>query len=115
VCDAEGCGKRFARQDGLNTHSKIHLDVKPFVCQVDGCDKAYYHIRSLRKHARVHGGYVVEDEEEAATMLTEFSMPAGPINQNLHIQPNIQYALQPDWNPLTNPSTYQAGSGMGGY
>ncbi|KAJ3182246.1 zinc-finger protein [Gaertneriomyces sp. JEL0708] len=65
VCPAEGCGKRFSRQDGLNTHIKTHSNIKPYVCH---CGKAYYHARSLRKHEKSH--YAIPQNTVPASYLT---------------------------------------------
>ncbi|KAI8896728.1 hypothetical protein BC833DRAFT_511890, partial [Globomyces pollinis-pini] len=63
ACPVADCGKKFSRQDGLNTHIKVtlniltiqtHSSIKPYVCSFAPCGKAYFHSRSLRKHERGH-------------------------------------------------------------
>ena len=78
ACLAEGCGRKFSRQDGLTTHMKTHVEVKPHVCNFPGCDRAYFHARSLRKHERTHfEGYLqqysdssyMQPLDESATLM----------------------------------------------
>lgn len=56
VCTWDGCGKRFERQNALDTHMNIHTDSKPFQCPV--CGKVFNVRSNMRRHLLTHKDYI---------------------------------------------------------
>ena len=53
VCDTDGCGKAYKRENALKRHQLTHIETleeHPFVCNTEGCGKAYKHNHTLKKH-----------------------------------------------------------------
>lgn len=96
VCDAPGCHKRFSRQDGLDTHRKTHVDLKPHTC--NHCGKSYYHARSLRKHERVH-----EDQNALMTASSDMSTSNDQLIEEL--LKDAQHALNGQLMFLSTPDS----------
>ena len=53
-CDWEGCGKGFLDSQTLQSHRKIHLDIKEFQCSL--CPKAFRQSYALVIHMKRHNG-----------------------------------------------------------
>ena len=50
------CDKVFANSSYLAQHTRIHLDIKPFMCDVENCEKSFRQAKDLTRHRRTHTG-----------------------------------------------------------
>jgi uncharacterized Zn-finger protein len=50
TCTNDGCGRTFARSDGLKTHQSMHLGQKDFVCEQ--CEASFTRKGTLTEHTR---------------------------------------------------------------
>ena len=54
VCELNGCGRRFRRQEHLKRHYRsLHTADRPFICTV--CNKRFSRSDNLTQHQRTHG------------------------------------------------------------
>ena len=57
VCDAPGCGKRFAEKRGLAKHVKTHDTDRPYKCLFAGCESmGFLDSSKLKRHWLTHPG-----------------------------------------------------------
>jgi len=74
-CDWEGCGKGFLDSQTLQSHRKIHLDIKEFQCSL--CPKAFRQSYALVIHMKRHNGIKEHHCQECGKAFVE---PAGARN-----------------------------------
>ncbi|KAG0257063.1 hypothetical protein DFQ27_005305 [Actinomortierella ambigua] len=54
-CHWEGCGRRFAKRQQLNSHVSVdHRGTRPYVCEHEGCHRDFLTPSKLRKHRLTH-------------------------------------------------------------
>ena len=57
VCDAPGCGKRFAEKRSLAKHVKTHDTDRPYKCLFAGCESmGFLDSSKLKRHWLTHPG-----------------------------------------------------------
>lgn len=54
VCDHDGCGASYMRNEHLKAHQRRHQDPshKPFTCQAEGCELRFWTASQLKNHVQ---------------------------------------------------------------
>ncbi|ORY69306.1 hypothetical protein BCR35DRAFT_308112 [Leucosporidium creatinivorum] len=82
TCQADGCGKSFARPSALSTHERSHSKEKPHVCPFPTCGRPFAVPSNLRRHQKVYNHFVdalaspSQDPTEGLPALSDYDTTA---------------------------------------
>ncbi|KAJ1982982.1 hypothetical protein H4R34_001548 [Dimargaris verticillata] len=75
ICNHQGCGKDFKRNEHLKRHFATHTNQKPFACSFKGCLKRFARRDNLRQHYKTH----LRQQQRASQSATVLGFSAQPI------------------------------------